>query len=106
MLHTKAQGYRSSGSGEDFTRIVNHILAWKSSWSCDQDHLNKLWFGESPTTRNLHTEFEFNWPEMFENVDRLTMDAIVIGILSAHRRAFFFFFLHANIISYHNRIFD
>ena len=45
MLHTKSQGHRPSGSGEeDFLRGFYHIWAWRPSWSCDQDHLNKLSF--------------------------------------------------------------
>ena len=40
MLHTKSQGHRPYGSGEeDF-----HIWAWRPSWSCDHDHSNKLLF--------------------------------------------------------------
>ena len=35
-----------------------HIWAWWSSWSCNQDHLNKLSFAH---LINLHMKFEFNW---------------------------------------------
>ena len=27
-----------------FLKGFYHIWAWRPSWSCDQDHLNKLWF--------------------------------------------------------------
>ena len=42
MLHTKSQGHRPPGSGDDFFKGFYHIWAWWPSWSCDQDHLNKL----------------------------------------------------------------
>ena len=36
MMHTKIQGHWPFGSGEDFFRL------WRPSWSCDQNHLSKL----------------------------------------------------------------
>ena len=44
MPHTKFQCHRPFGSEEeDFLRFYN-IWAWRPSWSCDQDRLNKLSF--------------------------------------------------------------
>ena len=48
MLHTKSQGHRPSGSGEEDLRVFTikgfyHIWAWRSSWSCDQNILYKFW---------------------------------------------------------------
>ena len=44
MLHTKSQGLQPSGSGEeDFLKGFYHIWAWRSSWSCDLNILNKFW---------------------------------------------------------------
>ena len=38
MLHTKFIDHRTSSSGEEF----GNILAWRPSWSCEQDHFNKI----------------------------------------------------------------
>ena len=57
MLHTKSKGHRHSGSGDIFKNF-NHNWAWQPSWSCDQDHLNKLWF---PHPKESPLKFEFNW---------------------------------------------
>ena len=43
MLHTKFRGNRPAGSVEDLKRFY-HIWAWRPSWSCDPDALNKLSF--------------------------------------------------------------
>ena len=41
MLHDKFEGH---GSGkEDFCFHIP-VCAWRSSWSCDLDHLYKLYF--------------------------------------------------------------
>ena len=61
-----------------------HIWAWGPSWSCDQDHLNKLSF---PYPKG----FKFNWPRGFRGEatdDEWTPDAAVIGILLGHSLAF------------------
>ena len=43
MLHTKSQGDRPPGSGEEyFLKGFYHIWAWRPSWSCDQIILYKL----------------------------------------------------------------
>ena len=42
MLHTKSQGHRSSGSGEEDFSIVFTIHG-RPSWSCDQNILHKFW---------------------------------------------------------------
>ena len=45
MLHTKIQGHRHFGSGEEDVFLgFYHIWAWRPSWSCDQDHLSKFSF--------------------------------------------------------------
>ena len=45
MMHTKIQGHRPSGSGEEvFFLAFYHIWAWRPSWSSDLDHLSKLSF--------------------------------------------------------------
>ena len=43
MLHTKSQGHRPSGSGEDFEGFLPY-MGMAAIWSCDQEHLNKLLF--------------------------------------------------------------
>ena len=107
MLHTKSQGHRPSGSGEeDFFRVFTiygrggHL-----------GHVTKIiWTNfRSPTLRSLHMKYEFNWPSSFrgEDVwkcwrttddgrttdgrrtdDGRTTDAGVTGILLAHQWAF------------------
>ena len=52
----------------------HHIWAWRRSWSCDQDHLNKLSF-----LRSLHMNLSLiglvvSEEMMFENVDGRTTD--------------------------------
>ena len=45
MLHTKSQGHRPSGSGEeDFLKVFTIYGRGGHLGSCDQDHLNKLSF--------------------------------------------------------------
>ena len=45
MLHTKFHENRPAGSGEeDFLKGFYHIWAWRPSWSCDKDHVNKFSF--------------------------------------------------------------
>ena len=71
MLHTKSQGHPLAGSvEEDLLKGFYHILMWRPSWSCDQDHLNKLRF---PVLRSFHIKFEFNWPSSFRGEDVLKM---------------------------------
>ena len=67
MLHTKSQGHRPSGSGEeDFLRVftiygrgghLGHVT--KTIWTnfC------------SPILRSLHMKYEFNWPSSFRGED-------------------------------------
>ena len=67
-----------------FLKGFYHIWAGRPSWSCDQDHLNKLSFPhpkESPYDLS-------SIGLVVENVDRRTPDAGVIGILIAHLGAF------------------
>ena len=92
MLHIRSRGHRPSGSGEDFKRVFYHIWAWWPSWSCDQDHLNKLLFScpkESPY------EIWVQLAQWFQRKRCLKMltddgrtDAGVTGILLAHPWAF------------------
>ena len=45
MIHAKFQDHRTSGSGEKkIFKGFYRIWAWRPSWSCDLDHLNKLSF--------------------------------------------------------------
>ena len=62
MLHTKFQGHRSIGSGEeDFLRFY-HIWAWLPCWSCDPTHLYKFSFLFS---LKLSYEFWFQIAQLF-----------------------------------------
>ena len=68
MLHTKFQGHRPFGSGEDLYRI----WAWRPSWSCDLDHLNKLSFPnpkKAPYKNLASISPVVSEEKMFENVD-------------------------------------
>ena len=44
MLHTKCQDNQLTGSREEDFRKVSfyYIGSWRSSWSCDLNHLNKI----------------------------------------------------------------
>ena len=42
MLHTKFRENRPAGSGEEDFECFYHMWAWRSSWSCEQDLVNKL----------------------------------------------------------------
>ena len=44
MLYTMSQSHRPIGSEEEDFMGFNHILAWRPTWSCEQDNLNKLSF--------------------------------------------------------------
>ena len=44
MLYTNFQGHWPLGSKEGDFWSFYHILAWKQSWSCDPEHLNKFSF--------------------------------------------------------------
>ena len=45
MLHTKFRGNRPAGSGDEiFLRVFTIYGAWRPSWSCDPDAVNKLSF--------------------------------------------------------------
>ena len=65
MLHAEFQDHRTSGSGEDFYGFY-HIWAWRPSWSCDLDHLYKLYF---PFPRRLHIKFGLDWQSGFREED-------------------------------------
>ena len=59
MLHAKFQDHRTSGSREEG---FYHIWAWRPSWSCDMDHLYKLWF---PLPKDALHKIGFDWPSGF-----------------------------------------
>ena len=44
MLHAMFQDHRTFSSGEEDFKRFYHLWAWRPSWSCDLDHLYKLWF--------------------------------------------------------------
>ena len=70
-LHTKCQGHRPFGSGEDFLRLY-HLWAWRPSWSSDLDRLNIMFFFSSThggSTWNLASVGSVASEEMFNNVD-------------------------------------
>ena len=63
MLHTKFRENRPAGSGEeDFLKGFYHIWAWRPSWSCDQDHVNKFLF---PQPESFHTKSSSERPSSF-----------------------------------------
>ena len=71
MLHTKSQCHRHSSSGEEFLKFFYHLWAWRQSWSCDHNHLNKLSFLrlKKYPYENLNLIGPVVSEEMFENVD-------------------------------------
>ena len=44
MLHTKFRENWPAGSGEEDFEGFYHIWAWRPSWSCDPDAVNKFSF--------------------------------------------------------------
>ena len=44
MLHTQFHDNQPTGLGEDFFKGFYLIWAWRPSWSCDLDPVNKLSF--------------------------------------------------------------
>ena len=44
MVHTNSQGHRLFGSREEEFFMFLPYWAWRPSWYCDLDHLNKLSF--------------------------------------------------------------
>ena len=61
MLHTKFQGHRSIGYGEDFKDFY-HIWAWRPSWSYYPAHLYKFSF---PFSNRLSYEIWFQMTQEF-----------------------------------------
>ena len=43
-----------------------HIWAWRRSWSCDLDHLYKVWF---PLPKEAPHKISFDWPSGFRGED-------------------------------------
>ena len=67
MLHTKSQGHRPSGSGEeDFLRVFTIY-----GHGGHLGHVTKtIWTNfRSPILRSLHMKYEFNWPSSFRGED-------------------------------------
>ena len=74
MLHTNLQGHQPFGSGEEDLFRPLPYMAWRPSWSCEQDRLNKLYF---PVPKWLDMKLVSIGPvvseeKMFENVDTHT----------------------------------
>ena len=44
MQHTKFQGHRPVVPEKKIFKRFYYLWAWRSSWSCDLDHMNKLSF--------------------------------------------------------------
>ena len=72
MLHTKFQGNRPRGSGEDILRFLQFMgmVAILVMWP-QRKNINFLF----PFARRLHRKYNSNWPSSFggkpfENVDR------------------------------------
>ena len=65
MLHTKFQGHRTFGCGEEEFFKVFTIYEHGCHLG-DKDHLNKL---SSPNPKELHMKFGFNWPSGFRGED-------------------------------------
>ena len=64
MLHTKFQGHRLLGSGEeDFFSDFYHIWAWRPFWSCDQHRLTNFCY---PIPRRLHYEIWLQLAQWFQ----------------------------------------
>ena len=62
MLHTKFQGHRSIGSGEeDFLRFLPY-MGMAAMWSCDPTHLYKFSF---PFSLKLSYELWFQIAQLF-----------------------------------------
>ena len=66
MLHTKFVEIGQPVPEENVFKGFYHIWAWRPSWSCDLDHLYKLWF---PFPRRLHIKYGFDWPSGFGGED-------------------------------------
>ena len=90
MLHTKSQGHRPSGSGEEDFQMVFTLHGHGGHLG----HVPRIiWTNfRSPILRSLHMKFEFNWSSGFrgENVWKCwrRTDEGVTGILIAHLGAF------------------
>ena len=67
MLHTKSQGHRPSGSGEEDYKRVFTIYGHGGHLG----HVTRnIWTNfRSPILRSLHMKFEFNWPCGFRGED-------------------------------------
>ena len=64
MLHTKFQNHRPSDSGEeDFFKGFSYLYPWQPSWSCELDHLYKLFF---PLPKDAPHEVWFRLAKWFQ----------------------------------------
>ena len=67
MIHTKSQGHRPSGSGEeDFLRVFTIY-----GHGGHLGHVTKTIRTNfrSPILRSLHMKYDFNWPSSFRGED-------------------------------------
>ena len=71
MLHTKFQGHRPFGSGEDFLRFLLYMGGHVG-------HVTRtVWTNfRFPIPEKLHMKFDFDWPSGFrgEDVGQRSMD--------------------------------
>ena len=67
MLHTKSQGHRPPGSGEEDFKRVFTIYGHGGHLG----HVTRTFWTNfrSPILRSLHMKFEFNWPSGFRGED-------------------------------------
>ena len=63
MLHTKSQGHRPSGSGEDFLRV---FTIYGRGGHLGHETRTILTNFSSRVLRSLHMKFELNWPSGFK----------------------------------------
>ena len=71
-----------------------HIWAWWLSWSCELNHLYKIW---SPFPMMLHIKFAIDWPSDFREedlwkwwMDRCCVEGYTIGSPCAKKMLSFF----------------
>ena len=72
MLHTKFQGHRSIGSGDEDFFNVYHICVWGPYWSCDHTQFYKLSF---PFSHKLSYELWYQIIQLFLRKKSLNLKA-------------------------------
>ena len=78
MFDDKFGDYRTTTSKEDFEGFY-HIWVWRSSWSCDQDHLYIT------SLLHFHIKRAFDWPSGLE--EKMDYDIGHIHVNSPGARA-------------------